>query len=187
MEGKSIYKSFVSFCRMQEIEVKILEIDCQSVNQKLESLGAKKVFEGEVTASYYDFSNGKLGKDGLVLRLRKKEQTVELTLKKKLSQAEAKIMQEYEVNVTNFEAMQNILYGLGLKEIKTAKKHRISYVLDDLHFDLDTYSGIPTFLEIEAPTLEKVREYVVKLGFSMKDTRPWSGGDLLWYYKKIKK
>ena len=175
---------------MKEIEVKILEVDVTSVIQKLDSLGAKKVFEGEVTASYYDFSNGRLGKDGLVLRLRKKsgkEHTIELTLKEKISQAEAKIMKEYEVTVTDFETMQKILYGLGLQETKAAKKHRISYRLDEVHFDLDTFPGIPTFLEIEAQTLERVREYVAKLGFSMAETKPWSGGDLLRYYEKTRK
>ncbi|MEK6939549.1 MAG: CYTH domain-containing protein [Nanoarchaeota archaeon] len=175
---------------MREIEVKILEVEVASLKRKLESWGAKKVFEGELTASYYDFSNGKLGKGGLVLRLRKKsgtEQTVELTLKEKISQTEAKIMKEYEVAVTNFEAMQKILYGLGLRETKVARKHRISYQLDDVHFDLDTFPGIPTFLEIEAPTLEIVKEYVTKLGYSMAEAKPWSGGDLLRYYGKVSK
>ena len=175
---------------MMEIEVKILEIDVASVKQKLDSFGAKKIFEGEITASYYDFSNRKLRNEDLVLRLRKKsgkEQTVELTLKEKLSQVEAKIMEEYEVNVTDFEATQKILYGLGLREVKTARKQRVSYLLDDVHFDLDTFPGIPTFLEIESSTLELVQKYVTKLGFSMKEVKPWSGGDLLRYYEKLKK
>lgn len=41
---------------MQEIEIKILEVDVSSITQKLESWVAKKFFEGEVDASYYDFS-----------------------------------------------------------------------------------------------------------------------------------
>ena len=112
---------------------------------------------------------------------------VELTLKEKISQAEAKIMTEYEVNVNYFETMQNILHGLGLRETKVTRKHRISYRLDEVHFDLDTFPGIPTFLEIEAPTLERVQEYVAKLGFSMAETKPWSGADLLRYYEKTRK
>lgn len=172
---------------MQEIEVKILGIDTPYIKQKLESWGAKKVFEGEVNASYFDFSNGRLKDHNIFLRLRKKGPTVELTLKEKVEQEEAKIMRECEVNVTNFEAMQKILYGLGLREIKVAKKHRISYLLDEAHFELDTFPGAPTFLEIEAPTIELVREYVQKLGFSMQDAKPWSGGDVLRYYEKSKK
>lgn len=172
---------------MQEIEVKILEIDAPSITRKLESWGAKKVFEGEVNASYFDFSNGRLKDSNIFLRLRKKGSTVELTLKEKVEQEEAKIMQEYEVNLTNFETMQKILYGLGLKEIKNARKYRVSYLLDQVHFELDTLPGIPTFLEIEAPTLQGVQEYVQKLGFSWKDAKPWSGGDVLKYYEKNKK
>ncbi len=172
---------------MHEIEVKILEISTSYITKKLESWGAKNVFEGEVDASYYDFSNGRLKDNGLFLRLRKKGPTVELTLKQKVEQEEAKIMQEYEVGVTDFEIMQKILYGLGLLEIKVARKHRTSYLLDEVHFEFDTFPGIPTFLEIEAPTMERVREYVQKLGFSMQDAKPWSGGDVIKYYEKTKK
>ena len=172
---------------MQEIEVKILEVDVSYITQKLESWGAKNVFDGEVNASYYDFSNGRLKDNNRFLRLRKKGSTVELTLKEKVEHEEAKIMQEYEVNVTDFEIMQKILYGLGLLEIKVARKHRTSYLLDEVHFELDTFPGIPTFLEIEASNMERVREYVQKLGYSMQDAKPWSGGDVLKYYEKNKK
>ena len=172
---------------MQEIEVKILEVDTLYITQKLESWGAKNVFDGEVNASYYDFSNGRLKDNNRFLRLRKKGSTVELTLKEKVEHEEAKIMQEYEVNVTDFEIMQKILYGLGLLEIKVARKHRTSYLLDEVHFELDTFPGIPTFLEIEASNMERVREYVQKLGYSMQDAKPWSGGDVLKYYEKNKK
>lgn len=172
---------------MQEIEVKILEVDTSYVTQKLESWGAKNVFDGEVNASYYDFSNGRLKDNNRFLRLRKKGSTVELTLKEKVEHEEAKIMQEYEVNVTDFEIMQKILYGLGLLEIKVARKHRTSYLLEEVHFELDTFPGIPTFLEIEASNMERVREYVLKLGYSMQDAKPWSGGDVLRHYEKIRK
>jgi len=172
---------------MKEIEVKILEIDVAAVKQKLESWGAIKVFEGDITASYYDFSDRELRDKDLVLRLRKKGQTIELTLKEKLNQEEAKIMEEYEVNVTDFETMQKILYQVGLREVKVAKKYRVSYILDEVHFELDTFPDTPTFLEIEAPTLELVQKYVRRLGFSMQEAKPWSGGDLLRYYQKRKK
>lgn len=172
---------------MQEIEVKILEINTPYITKKLESWGAKNVFDGEVDASYYDFSNGRLKENDLFLRLRKKGPIVELTLKEKVEHEEAKIMQEYEVNVTDFEIMQKILYGLGLLEIKVARKHRTSYLLNEVHFEFDTFPGIPTFLEIEASTMERVREYVQKLGFSMQDAKPWSGGDVIRYYEKNKK
>ena len=170
---------------MLEIEVKILEVDVKSITKKLESWGAQKTFEGELTTHHYDFSHQGLEKRNLALRLRKRadsEQTAELTLKEKIGKTEAKIMQEYELRVSDFEVMQNILHYLGLKEIKAAKKHRTSYVLGEVHFDLDTVPGIPTFLEIEATTLERVHEYVKKLGFSTEEAKPWSGADILRHY-----
>ena len=64
-------------------------------------------------------------------------------------------------------------------------KKRISYVLGDIRFEIDTYEGIPTFLEIEAPSEEILEEMVLKLGFSMKDTKPWNGKKVWKHYGKI--
>ena len=43
---------------MQELEVKILEIDKNKIIEKLESLNAVKVFDGSIEAEFY-FINGK--------------------------------------------------------------------------------------------------------------------------------
>jgi adenylate cyclase, class 2 len=169
---------------MEEIEVKILEINVKEVQQKLKKLGAKKVFEGEVIALYFDFPDKRMIKNGKLVRLRKKGDEIEFVIKEKISKEEAKIMKEHEVKITDFEEMSRILGLLGLQRYKSAQKHRITYVLEKVHFEFDTLPGIPTFLEIEAPTLGKVKEVAGKLGFSMEDCKPWSGGDVLRHYGK---
>lgn len=40
---------------MEEIEVKIIEIDPAEIIRKLEKLGATKVFDGEMNSIYYDY------------------------------------------------------------------------------------------------------------------------------------
>ncbi|MEK6899929.1 MAG: class IV adenylate cyclase [Nanoarchaeota archaeon] len=169
---------------MREIEIKILEIDLPSTISKLEKLGAKKTFEGEMSAIYYDYEDRSLSGKGRLLRLRKKGEKSELTFKEKITQTDAKVMDELEVIVDDFDLTQAILKKLGLKEVKSAQKYRISYSIGAVHFELDTLPGIPTFLEIEAPSLDILKSYVLKLGYSMKDAKPWSGKDVLKYYDR---
>lgn len=172
---------------MNEIEVKILDIDKNKVIEKLDSLGAKKVYEGKVNASFFDFFDKKLEKNNSFLRLRDKEKFSELTLKKSISKDTAKIMEETEIVVDNFQNAKKILESLGLIESKKkANKKRISYSLNDIHFEIDSLENYPTYLEVEAPNLEKLKTAVEKLGFSMKDTKPWSMKDVREHYKNKK-
>ena len=168
---------------MNEIEVKILEINKDKIIKKLESLGAEKCFEGKVNASFFDFKDKRLKKENSFLRLRDKEKFSELTLKKKISKDEAKIMDETEIVVDNFANAKKILESLGLveSEIKMNKK-RLSYKLGDVHFEIDSLENLPSYLEIEAPDLEKLKDAVEKLGFSMNDAKPWSMKDVKEYY-----
>ena len=53
---------------------------------------------------------------------------------------------------------------------------------EEFHFDFDTYPHIPTFLEIEAPSKEKIKKYVKLFGYSMKEALPWSTKELFDYY-----
>ena len=169
---------------MREIEAKILAINRTFVLKKLKALGARKVFSGRITAVYYDFKNDKLSSQGKVLRLRKKGPKIELAYKQKRSKKNAKIMDEHETLLTDFPAAQRILRGLGLKEYRRVKKHRTSYALGDSRFEIDTIEGLPTFLEIESPSVKKLAKAVKKLGYSKSDAKPWSTWDLFKHYKK---
>jgi len=169
---------------MKEIEAKFLDINVKETAKKLERMGADIVYEGDIEAFYYDFPDSRISEGKGLLRLRKKNGFSELTFKKKISNEKLKIMDEYEVEVEDFEAMQKIIESLGMICTNTSKKHRISYSLGDDHFELDTFSGIPTFLEIEANNPEMIEEYALKLGLSMQDAKPWTGKRVLSHYKK---
>ncbi len=168
---------------MKEIEVKILNIKEKQIIKKLKKLGAKKVFEGKIIASYFDFEDKSLSKENKIIRLRTKGKLAELTFKKSISKKEAKIAEEYNVITDDYKDMKKILNLLGLKEKIKQTKYRTSFTLDDVHFELDKFDSIPIFLEVEAPNIEKLKEYIKKLGFSMKDTKPWTGKNVLDYYK----
>ena len=95
-------------------------------------------------------------------------------------------MKEHEIIIEDFEGMREILKNLGFKETGEYFKNRISYCIGKVNFELDTLPGVPTFLEIEAPTEKILERFVKKLGFSMKDAKSWTGNDVLKHYGKFK-
>jgi len=171
---------------LKEIEVKILEIDIGKTEKKLKGIGAKKVFSGELVNAYFDFPDKKLEKEGKILRLRKKAAKVILTYKKMINREKAKVMDEYELEVQDFELLKKIFKEIGLLTIYGFKKHRTTYELNKIHFEIDKYSDTPAFLEIEAPDLETINEMVSKLGFSPEEANSYSIKEVLEYYGVFK-
>ena len=176
---------------MRETEIKILEIDREKVERKLRALGARKVFDDEIHALYYDDSSGSVRKRKGALRLRREGEKAVLTYKGHVGDRGAKIRDEREVRVSDFDATRSILESLGFSVWLEMKKHRTSYRLRGGHFELDKYSGmygyIPEFLEIEGPDVETVRSFARLLGFAAKDCKPWDSYRLAQYYSRRKK
>ncbi len=168
---------------MKEIEVKILEINVEETIRKILGFGGVKTYEGEVITTYYD-SRNKLDHKGKVLRLRRKDGRTEITYKEKLSDSQFKSMDEFETTVADFKTMDTILNGIGFKPCRELTKRRTSYSIGDVHFDIDTYNEFPTFLEIEAKTGDLVKEWVLKLGYTMEDAKPWTTSDVFKHYGK---
>ena len=177
---------------MKEIEVKILEINLAETVRKIEEAGGTKTYEGEVLTTYYD-SGKELDRKGQVLRLRRKDGRTEITFKEKISQSEIsqrdfKSMNEIETTVGDYQTMDTILQAIGYKPYRKLNKRRTSYSIIDIrgnvHFDIDTYTGFPTFLEIEAESEVVVRDWVLRLGHTMKDAKPWTTSDVFKHYGK---
>ncbi len=171
---------------MKEIEVKVLEINVEKTEKKLKEIGAEKVFSGELINSYFDFPDKRLEKEEKILRLRKKGDRVILTYKKMINREKAKVMDEYEFEVQDFELLKKFFKEIGLLPIYEFKKHRTTYELNKIHFEIDKYPDIPAFLEIEAPDLKTISEMVSKLGFSPDEANSYSIKEVLEYYGVFK-
>jgi adenylate cyclase, class 2 len=173
---------------MREIEVKILDIDRGSIEKKLVSLGAKKVFEGILEAYYFDYNDIRLRKAGKSLRLRKENDRTLLTLKQKVHDKKFKIRNEYEIELSNFNKTKQILGLLGLHISSGIKKKRTAYSLGEIHLEIDKYLGrysfVPVFMEIEAEDERLIYKYARMLGFRPEDCRPWTMIDTIRYYQK---
>ena len=172
---------------MEEIEVKIIDIDRRKVEERLIALGAKKTFDGEMYAIYYDFSDKRLGKAQDLLRLRKEGDASLIVFKKFVPNEDAKVRREYEVSISDFDAMRSILEELGLSPWLMMRKHRVTYRFQNAHIDLDkyydNYDFIPDFLEIEASDIETIYYYAQLLGFRRDDCKPWTALDLAEHYR----
>jgi len=169
---------------MKEIEVKILEIDRDQVIQKIEALGATKVFEGPLEAIYFDFPDHALSRREQQLRIRKKGSQTEVTFKENMTKDVAKTADEYSFYCDSHNACIAILGKIGLIKVQTFTKHRISYRLKRIAFEIDTYLNIPSLLEIEAPSIETIKKMVQQLGYTLRDTCPWSADDVIAHYQK---
>ncbi|MCW4025009.1 MAG: class IV adenylate cyclase [Candidatus Bathyarchaeota archaeon] len=170
---------------MKETEVKILEVNREKIEKTLAALGAIKVFDGELLTLFFDFQDGRIRKKRNVLRLRKEPEKVELTFKKARFEEKAKVAQEVSVNVSDADAITEILQEIGLEVTGEMQKHRTSYKFEGARFDIDKYGGvygfIPEFMEIEG-SLKEIRKYAEMLGFQEKDCFTWSTDELIRHY-----
>ena len=171
---------------VKEIEVKILGINRKAVVEKLIALGARKTFDDELHAIYYDLPDSSLKKSNRVLRLRKEGEKIFLTVKLPVENVLAKEREEYEAEVCRFEEMKTVLEGIGYTPWLEMRKQRTRYEIDGIHVELDRYCGqhtyIPEFLEIEGRDTKAIFNLAEALGFSKDDCRPWDITELIEYY-----
>lgn len=176
---------------MKEIEIKIIEIDRKIVEDNLATLGAAKTFDGDVESWFFDFQDSRITRARNLVRLRKIGNRTDLAFKKFVESQSAKVRNEYEVSISDFETMRLILESLGLISTWRMEKHRTSYVLSgSVHVDIDKYSGglshIPELMEIEGEDISTISEHVKLLGFGPDDCKSWDTFDLIDYYSKKK-
>lgn len=142
-----------------EYEVKILEIDHDSIINKLEKLGAIKTMDVLQERYIYDV----IPKDEHKwIRLRTNGIKTTLTLKN----LEAKTidgMKETEIEVNDFNKTNTLLEDLGYKNKGFQQNRRVQYILDDIEIDLDHWPLIPEYMEIEGKSEESVLRMIDKL------------------------
>lgn len=163
---------------MEEIEVKFLDIDPENLIKKLEKLGAKKIFERLYKRRVFDYPDWRLDKDHSWLRLRDEGDQITLSFKKRLEPGKNgsndKGMLEREILVNNFEETANILLSIGMIEKHYVENKRIRYILDDIEFDIDFYPQLEPYLEIEAPSWEKINKAIELLELDPEDQKIFS-------------
>lgn len=79
-------------------------------------------------------------------------------------------MLETEIEVPNIKEANNLLEALGYAYKSYQEKERITYVLEGYELDIDTWPGIPTYVEVEGKSETDLENILNKLDYSMKDT-----------------
>lgn len=142
-----------------EIEARLLECDAQKIIERLEVIGATKVGDWLQVRNCYDFNPPK---ENSWIRLRTNGEETTLTIKE-IGSARIDGTKEAEIVVSDFDTTNEILNKLGYNIRTTQENRRIRYMLDNIEIDIDSWPMIPTYLEIEAESEEKIKEACEKL------------------------
>jgi len=130
-----------------EREIKYRVEDFDPYRKKLLLKGAtcrSPVFEDNIV---FDDETGSLKSDEKLLRLRKAE-IVTLTFKKPIDRTRFKIMEEYEIEVSDFDEALKIINVLGYHKVFRYQKRREAITWLDSHILLDE-TPIGNYIEIE--------------------------------------
>lgn len=146
-----------------EIEAKSLNIDKDQIRQKLKSLGAKIVFE-ERKFTRVTFDTPEMRSKNMWIRLRDEGDKVSLTLKQVNKDGGIYANKEISFTVDDFDAVIQFITTLGIQRKGFQENLREEWDLDGVVFDIDTWPNIEPWLEIEADSEDKVKEYFEKLG-----------------------
>ena len=106
------------------------------------------------------------------IRLRKTNKKTTLTVKHILADNHTSLQQmmETEIEVPSIKEANDFLQALGYSHKSYQEKRRISYILDNHEIDIDTWPGLPTYMEIEGESEEDLNKILNLLGYSIKDT-----------------
>lgn len=150
---------------MIEYEARVLEIDKEKLEEKLTSLGAKKIADFNYKRRVYNFFPAT---DGKWIRLRTDGNKTTLTIKE-IKSNKIDGTEETEIEVSDFETTNTILNKLGYVSHTYQESKRTRYMLDGVEIDIDTWPYIPTYVEIEGKSTEDVTNMIDKLNLNNKE------------------
>jgi adenylate cyclase class 2 len=165
---------------MEEYELTYIDIDTKKIEDKLNSLGAKKIGDFHYKRIVFDFPDFRLDKQAAWVRLRDEGDKITLTFKQRLgTDLRDKLtgddgMYEKEIVVSNFDDTREILLKIGLIEKMYQENKRTKYLLNNVEFDIDTWPLLDPYLEIEGTNWDDVYKAVEIIGFKKEDGRKFS-------------
>jgi adenylate cyclase class 2 len=144
----------------KEIEKRFFNFDRLNIEKILKELGAVK--KGMYLFKVVQFK----GTFPIItLRLRDEGYRITFTIKEKTDDYDL----ENEVIVNNFNEMRTMMNKLGIKEKYSNEKIREIYNIDDAELIFDHWPGLPGYIEIEAPTEDKLIELANKFELDMNE------------------
>lgn len=161
-----------------EYEERILEVDKEELIKKLEKLGAVKVGDFHQKRNVYDV---KPPHESRWIRLRSDGKKTTLTYKN-VEKDTIDGTKELEIEVDDFDKTDEMLNILGYTKRNYQENMRTRYMLDDVELDIDSWPLIPTYLELESDSIEKIKKLEKKLGVDKDKITCYNCQDI---YEKI--
>lgn len=165
--GNHLFCSIVS-CMTNEIEARFLNIDKQSLINKL--LVNNALDKGDALLSeviFYDQEN-KWSTEGRFVRIRSASNDTKLTYKHNIAQS-IDSATEIEFTIPDANLAEQFLVSIGLVAFRHQEKQRHTFELNGVTIDIDTWPNIPTYVELEGPSEEAIRSVAEVLGFDWND------------------
>lgn len=157
-----------------EYEAKILNINPEIIKERLLSLGGKHLADRDMRRYVYDFNPVE---PNSWIRLRFDGIKAQLTIKE-IQHKGITGTKELEVDVADFDTMNEILQRLGYKPRSYQENRRESYELNGVAVEIDYWPKLSPYIEIEASSEAEVIEITEKLGYKESDLNHDNTDDL---------
>ena len=152
----------------KEIEVRFLEIDYPVLTAKLKSLNAQDFGEDLLKEIiFYDKELTWQYAKKRIVRIRETKDGVFLTFKSKTEESDM-VAKEIEMKIDNADKMKEFLEEIGLVAYRLQEKKRHTFKLKDVIVDIDTWPSVPTYVELEGPSEDSLRQAASSLDLDWK-------------------
>jgi len=170
-----------------EREVKFLNIDAAALKAKLAGLGAKD--EGEnLLREVIFYPVGDLkhpnGLGRRLIRIRQTGDQAHLAYKNRPATPSLEV-EEIELEVNDPKKAEVLLVALGWEVARRQEKKRHTFQLDPATIDIDTWPGVPPYVEIEGPNEQAIKKAAEALGFDWSEALLMSSAHILKQYYGI--
>lgn len=146
-----------------EIEAKFLDINPDSLRDKLKKAGAKLIYpERMMRRKNFDYPDGRLEKIGGWIRVRDEGDKITLAYKRLLDRS-LEGTKEISVVVDSFDGICDLLLAVGLDNKSYQETKRERWKLGGAEITIDTWPWIPTFAEVEAKNEDELKKITQKL------------------------
>jgi adenylate cyclase class 2 len=152
----------------KEIEVRFLEIDKELLIKKLTELGAEDRGEDLLEEIIFYDKDLKWRDENKFVRLRKDKKHTVLSYKHHQTDGKAvrnvHDVEEIEFEVADFEKAEVFIEKLNLVAYRHQQKRRHCFVFNEVIIDIDTWPRIPTYVELEGVSEEKIKIVAERIG-----------------------
>jgi len=163
-----------------EYECTLLEVDKDKFIKKIEELGGENKGEYDQRRYVYDFNPVNPGK---WIRLRTNGKKSTLTIKNVVDKDKIGGTEETEIEVSDFDTTNTILNELGYFHRNYQENKRITYELDGIEIDIDSWPLIPTYVELEGKSEEEVKNIIEKLNLTEEEKNKIVNWDVTTIYE----